>query len=111
MIWKNLKPGIKPYKTSNTFTTRYRVKPHATNAWINPTIGLVLNNVFWDRKAHKPSRQFLRTSFQTIGLEPILITLYIRPKVMYATPRQLVVKIRKAIFSIKDNNKSSYKFS
>ena len=82
LLGKNLKFGIIPYRTSITFTNKYSVKPQATPACKAPTIGRVLNSVFWLMKIAKPRGQFLIIARQSKGSVPLEITLNIRENVV-----------------------------
>ena len=98
---------MNPYKTSKILTKRYKVNPHATIACTKPTIGRVLNNVFWDKNAHNPSLQFLMISFQSNGRVPEVIALNILLKEKNAVEIHIIDRRIKAIFSIEDNNKKT----
>jgi len=51
----------------------------------------------------KPTFQFLKTSFQIIGIVPDFITLNIFPKVTYEAPKEPNVNKTKITFSRLDN--------
>jgi hypothetical protein len=64
-----------------------------------PTMGLVLNKVFWLINTAKPFGQFLMILFQSSGSEPLPIALNMRPKLNQARPKEArvnIIKIRRS---------------